>query len=223
MPIAADDNKNTINNAGGTPSGAPMKKILFGVIAVLILAGIAYYATSMKKNDSSPVMSTSEEEVDEGPRDRISLGETFEGPAVTVRTAEFLRPGFIAVYRLDDEGIIYLSGRSDLLDVGRHENIIIPLDQPLKDTESVGAVPHLDDGNSVFEFPGNDRAAAINGADIYDVSVVNAADEIGDMTFAMTLEAFLATGAPIDTTIQEDMMIEGESMGEVDMSDDMIE
>jgi hypothetical protein len=221
MPIADGDNKNTVQSTGSTPGGAPIKNILFGVIAVLILAGIAYYATNMKKEDSSPAMSTSEEEIDQGPRDRISLGETFEGPAITVATAEFLRPGFIAVYRLDEEGIIYLSGRSDLLDVGRHENIIIPLDQPLADGESVGAVPHLDDGNSEFEFPGNDRAAAINGADIYDVSVVNAADDVGDMTFAMALEAFLATGAPIDATIQENMTAEGDA--DTDTSSDMIE
>lgn len=214
-----------MNNTGGTQNGAPIKKILFGVIGVLILAGIAYYATSMKKDGAAPVVSENGEVVDEGPRDRITLGEVFEGPATTVAKAEFLRPGFIAVYRLDDEGVIYLSGRSDLLDVGRHENIVIPLDQPLEDGESVGVVPHLDDGNSEFEFPGNDRAAMLNGADIYDVGVVNAADDVGDMTFAMTLEAFLATGAPLDMMVetQENITSEEAPIDEVDMSNDMIE
>ncbi len=219
MPIAADEQKNVATSS--TPNGAPMKSILFGVIGVLILAGIAFYFTSMK-NDGSPLMpGGGSEVVDENQNDHIILGQTFEGPVATVAKAEFPRPGFVVIYRLDNDGVIYLSGRSDLLDVGTHQNIIIPLNQPLTDGESVGAVPHLDDGNSEFEFPGNDRPAAIDGADIYDISIVNAADDMGDMTFAMTLEAFLATGAPIDTSIQENMTAEEGT--EVDMSNDMIE
>lgn len=90
------------------------------------------------------------------PQNSVLLGEVPEGNIITVAEATLVKPGFVALYRINSNGDSALVGNSDLLSAGAHHMISIQLRNLAVKRQAMVAVLHEDDGDGKFEFPESD-------------------------------------------------------------------
>jgi hypothetical protein len=102
----------------------------------------------------------------------VTLGEVEEGNIITVSAATFLKPGYVALYRVNSNGDSALVGNSQLLSIGTHKNISVQLKNPAVKRQALVAVLHEDDGDGKFEFPGSDLYLRNGGLLINDIDVI---------------------------------------------------
>ncbi|WP_134670561.1 DUF7282 domain-containing protein [Halorussus marinus] len=111
--------------------------------------------------------------------------QTSNGSAVTVRSVAVPEGGFVVIH---DNGVVEgdvvdsILGTSEYLDAGTTENLTVPLDRPLNQSQEVVAVVYRDtNDNRTFDFVTSNRTAdgpytkvdsneAVNGIAVVDVT-----------------------------------------------------
>lgn len=142
-----------------------MKKIIFIILAIIILGAVGWYAWSLNKNtettsENKPANSTTGLLVG---KNAIYVGEQLPSVNVTVGLATLEKAGFIVIRESANDKPGAIVGKSAHITSGEHKNIIVPLSRISKDGEKMFAVIYLDDGNGVFEAGKDMPAKAENG------------------------------------------------------------
>ncbi|MEF8782825.1 MAG: type II secretion system F family protein [Haloarculaceae archaeon] len=82
-----------------------------------------------------------------------ATGATTSGDAITIESTSLSEGGYVAVYDGDANGT--LLGQSAYLPSGTHENVVIPLEEPIREDRSVVFVPHRETtGDESFDYTG---------------------------------------------------------------------
>jgi flagellar protein FlaJ len=82
-----------------------------------------------------------------------ATGATTSGDAITIESTSLSDGGYVAVYDGGANGT--LLGRSAYLQSGTHENVVIPVDEPIREDRSVVFVPHRETtGDESFDYTG---------------------------------------------------------------------
>lgn len=190
------------------PSQRTMRDILtFGVVFIVLLAGFYFF---LQENEQPVVHNqdsngeTSEAETatstkassSESTTAYVALQENESGDVINISSATLTEPGFIAVYRVDDNGDTTLIGNSEHLMVGSYSEMQIQLDSAVTSDETVAAVLHADsDDDRSFGYPesdgymGNNSVPTISDIDIIDVEPTNESE-----TRKAQVEAYLESG-----------------------------
>jgi hypothetical protein len=72
-------------------------------------------------------------------------------------------PGYLVIYSDGDGAPGQQLGVSEWLDAGKHEDVVVELEEPLEETAVVHAMVHLEDnGNDSFDFPDADQPATLD-------------------------------------------------------------
>lgn len=103
----------------------------------------------------------------------VVLLDTKSTTIITVASARLTKPGFIALYRTNNNEETEYIGHSDLLQPGSYTNVLIQASSPVARKQVVTAVLHEDDGDGVFEFPVSDSYLKNGTRLAYDEDVVD--------------------------------------------------
>lgn len=145
-----------------------MKKIIFIILAIIILGAVGWYVWSSSKNaenisENQPANTTTGLMVG---KNAIYVGEQLPSANITVGLATLEKAGFVVI-RESTNGIPgAIIGKSAHLTSGEHKNIIVPLSRISRDGEKMFAAIYLDDSNGVFEAGKDMPAKAENGEPI---------------------------------------------------------
>lgn len=170
------------------------KKVLIGVLAAVVLAGILFLVFSNRDDQSQNGLNNSPASQDlqnagtdtqavtpngtndttAGQQNSVVLGEVEGGNIITVSQATLTKPGYVVLYRVNSNGEGAVAANSELLSVGTHSNVQIQLDSPAVERQAIVAVLHEDDGDETFEYPESDMYL-VNA----DAQVVNDIDVVG--------------------------------------------
>lgn len=191
------------------------KKILIGVVVLVVLAGLLYVVFANKddatqngianddasQNTLTSGTDTQDETVDVSntttivaPQNTVSLGEVEPGMIVTVAQAKLTKPGYVVLYRINSNGEGSVAGNSDLLASGTHSNIAIQLESTAVDRQAIVAVLHEDDGDGEFEYPDadaylvNDNDQLVNDIDVVGVSRADRESQVLEAQVATYIE-----------------------------------
>ena len=189
-----------------------MKNILIiVVVAILILAGIYFFALRDDAPMDLDLTPDAGQEADEnngdgsadgtngvggrnGATNSVILAENETGNFATIASANFTDDGYVAVYKVNSQGETTLMGNTDLLEAGMHTNVSVQLNTVVAEGETIVAVMHQDDGDGEFEFPesdfylGNSTSAIVSDVDVVDTPFAEEASELQDQV-ETTLEA----------------------------------
>lgn len=82
--------------------------------------------------------------------------------SILVQSATLEKSGFIAAFKtmgnnMPDES--NFAGVSSILE-GTKQNIQVPLTEPAKEGDTYTVIVHVDDGDKIFEFPGDDQPSS---------------------------------------------------------------
>jgi len=137
-----------------------MKKniiILAGVV-ILIAVGGWYYTRSPQVVDT--VSESMEEPVVAEPvvTDGVLASNQAAGDIVAVESAVFTKPGYIVIHQDAEGSPGPVIGNSDLLS-GSNQNVSVTLSRASLVGENLYAMLHFDNGDGVYEFPGDDLPA----------------------------------------------------------------
>lgn len=101
--------------------------------------------------------------------------------SIIVSSAVLDKPGFIAAYKTMEKGIPdekNFQGVSALLN-GEQKDIKIPLKEKSNPGDIYSVIIHVDDGDSLFEFPGDDRPSAFSDGSVnYVKTIIQSTDPI---------------------------------------------
>lgn len=152
-----------------------MKKSFSILIGVIILTTVAVGAIVLSQRDSSILKPISEptSPTAEDKSTRTGLGVP---TAITARDQEVIKDGviikevifqnrgYIVVYLFEDGRPQQILGHSDLFEPGTHKSVTINVSN-LPIGESVLVVmAHMDNGDNIYEFPGDDAPVKVDGA-----------------------------------------------------------
>ncbi|MFC7044240.1 hypothetical protein ACFQH6_01425 [Halobacteriaceae archaeon GCM10025711] len=105
--------------------------------------------------------------------------QTSDGTNVTVSSVNLSEPGFVVMHDstlYEGDAVGSVVGHSEYLEAGSHENVTVPLDEPLAVSQLLVAMPHLDtNDNQTYDF------SATNGTE--DVPVTQDGAPITDEGF----------------------------------------
>lgn len=128
-----------------------MRTLTAVVLAVSVaLAGCTYESSGTTTSVPSPI----DANVSLGPADLVLLDQAIDGTSVAVRSVTLPGPGFVAIYRVADDGELgERLGVSDRLQRGITANVVVPLDETLAGPERLVAMVHIDvDRNGAFTY-----------------------------------------------------------------------
>ncbi len=145
-----------------------------GLIVIVIVLIIAFSGGDMnEQEDNMQVQSTpaqqqitvSEEEPLMSESVLVSDGQS--GDKVVVRSVEIAGPSYVVIHEDDGGKPGKVLGKSTLLSANAN-NITIMLDREIKAGETLYAMLHRDDGDGVYEFPGDDAPVKSGGKVVLD-------------------------------------------------------
>jgi len=125
-----------------------------------------------------------------------------EGSTVTVASASLSEGGFIAIHQGSASGDVI--GSSSYLEPGESTNVEIELDQPISSSQTLVAMPHLDDnGNEQYDFPNADAPYTnASGSPVVDSAEVTIATETTTEPTETTTEPSDMTTETTETTTE---------------------
>jgi hypothetical protein len=150
----------------------------FSPALVLLLTSIVFFLLFTKPQDSiiSPPDQNSEIYLP-----TLSLDPQEPSGSITVSSATLDKPGFIAAFKTMDKNIPdgdNFSGVTGLME-GKNENIEIPLREASKEGETYSVIIHVDDGDGIFEYPGDDLPSTFKDATLNYVRITIATPSSG--------------------------------------------
>ena len=89
----------------------------------------------------------------------LHVSEQNASDSIIVDAAQFDKPGFIAAFKTMEKGIpdeSNFKGVTGILE-GNQQNIKIPLTEKSSPDDIYSIIIHVDDGDKIFEFPGDDK------------------------------------------------------------------
>lgn len=195
------------------------KGIIIGIVLLLILGGVIYFATS---NEDDGIKGNSAQDTEtqdktnagtslEGSDNDSNIGSTNSinsvflypvetGKKVTVKSATFTKPGYIVVYSVNSNSETKVIGNSELILPGTINDLDISLDVIVALKQTVVAVLHEDDGDGKFEYPGSDLYLGNpNQPIVSDVDVVDVSAEDEDAVLQKQVEVFLENNSKVTT------------------------
>ncbi|MDA2936113.1 hypothetical protein MYX06_02765 [Patescibacteria group bacterium AH-259-L05] len=87
-----------------------------------------------------------------------------DGDTVVIRRVDFVDPGYIVIHVSVDGKPGAVIGSSRFYTVGSYSNVEVEVGQVLQDGENaLFAMMHTDDGDGLFEFPGEDAPTKVGG------------------------------------------------------------
>ncbi|MBI4114456.1 MAG: hypothetical protein HY445_01285 [Candidatus Niyogibacteria bacterium] len=155
------------------------KIILFALFVFLAGTGFYFiYGPKSEKNAQTPPPN------DNSPSSGLRIGteaiyvpDQKPGPNITVGFANIKKNGFVVIHESSGGAPGAIIGNSILLNAGENENITISLLRPSKNGDELIAMLHHDDGNALFNAPGDLPAKDSDGNILYMIfSVYNDAD-----------------------------------------------
>jgi len=112
----------------------------------------------------------------------VSLADqTSDGTAVVVENVDLSEGGFVTIHDASlfaGETLGSVRGTSEYLEAGHHENVTVMLDEPISETRSLVAMPHMDSNdNEMYDFVedegGADGPFVVDGGAVVDAGTVN--------------------------------------------------
>ncbi|MGM0592606.1 MAG: DUF7282 domain-containing protein [Halobacteriota archaeon] len=130
--------------------------VLCGGIAMVAGAAVASPTTVSVQDEANDSDSESANETDQ-PTASVAFSEqTTDGTQVTVDEVTLEEGGFVTIHDsslLVGNVIGSVIGVSAYLEAGTHEDVVVELDQPLEESETLIAMPHLDTNeNQTYDF-----------------------------------------------------------------------
>lgn len=92
----------------------------------------------------------------------VTLGEVMADATTVPVTAEIKQEGFVTVHRAIGEAPGPLIGRSPLLSIGSHPDLLVPTTEPISPPGEFFVLLFVDDGDGIYE-PGVDLPVMSNG------------------------------------------------------------
>ena len=136
--------------------------------------------------------------------------QTTTGETVNVDSVNMSRGGFVVIHDrglLQGDAVGSVVGSSQYLEPGVHEDVTVTLDEPLNETQTLIAMPHLDtNDNQVYDFSSSDGTEdipyVVDNRVVIDPALVTveAAEETTTTTTAETTTAETTTPAETTTT-----------------------
>ena len=130
-----------------------MMKVIWAIVIVLIIIG-AYSFLQRDSETSKPTTQAPSQETITADN-AVSIESQKPGTEVIVGTVILENPGYVAIHEDADGTPGSVIGNSDLL-AGRNDNVVVNLKRQSEANETLYAMLHTDDGDSTYEFPGDD-------------------------------------------------------------------
>ncbi|MDA2921900.1 hypothetical protein MYX07_01395 [Patescibacteria group bacterium AH-259-L07] len=157
-----------------------MKKELIVAVVVVAVVVVAVVVLLLLRGGGEVSAPTTEEPVSEEvavvpsiPEQPLVVVENQEieglmlpdGDAVVVGQADFVDPGYIVIHVSADGKPGAVIGNSRFYTSGSYSNVEVEVGQALQNGDNaLFAMLHTDDGDSLFEFPGDDAPTKVDGA-----------------------------------------------------------
>ncbi|MCX7997089.1 MAG: hypothetical protein N2691_05075 [Patescibacteria group bacterium] len=159
MKSKSKPKKNRLNIV--TPFSRTVTAILFLAIPLILFFIGINYGRDLERIDSTyELASKSEQAAMEAPapKNSILVDTQTPGKEVTVRSAIIDGGGYVVIYRADAQGMPgKVIGKSAFIESDAM-NVVIPLTEAVASGDRLVAGLNVDDGDTVFEFPGADAA-----------------------------------------------------------------
>lgn len=123
--------------------------IVVVIIALAALGGYVFFNTQYQVPTIDTAISVQDQEIFD---DRI-----------TVASLSLERPGYVVIHASEDERPGRVLGSSNLFEAGNYSNVEVEVSDLLVGENKLFAMVHIDDGDRVYEFPGDDTPARVNG------------------------------------------------------------
>ncbi|QLC50469.1 hypothetical protein HWN40_09590 [Methanolobus zinderi] len=101
-----------------------------------------------------------------------------DGNSIVVDTVFLPEGGYIAIHEVVRGAVGPVVGSSDYLEPGEHSLIEVEMEQTLDSDQELIAMPHMDDGNEVYEFPGPDVPYGVEGEPVTDTAMITVESEM---------------------------------------------
>lgn len=128
---------------------------LFSFFAIVIVVFLLF--TKPQNQDVIP-----NDQISEVFAPTLTVEPQLPSDSILVTSAVLDKPGFIAAFKTMDKNIpdeTNFSGVSGLLE-GDHATVQVPLTTPSREGDTYSVIIHVDDGDGIFEFPGDDMPSA---------------------------------------------------------------
>lgn len=150
-----------------------LKKIVLILVLSFICAAVISFvyglinkgATSDDKSNKPTAQSTNIQEntstevgEDSLPQDNIEIANFEIGQTLSAEYVYLTKPGYIVVYEYPDGKKGSIIGKSRLLKEGQRKKVLIQLTRSTTMNEVLFAALYIDDGDGIYEVPGDDRA-----------------------------------------------------------------
>ncbi|WP_433626353.1 DUF7282 domain-containing protein [Halomicrococcus sp. NG-SE-24] len=160
------------------------------VVLVVFASGAAVSlaaATSTNAATGTELLNTQEEETDQTEANITINEQRSDGEQIVIESVTMSEGGFVAIHDqslLEGDVIDSVRGNSVYLEPGTHENVTVTLAEPINESQSLIAMPHLDtNDNQVYDF-------VIGGGDV-DGPYTSAGEAVID-------QADVTVGAPTE-------------------------
>jgi hypothetical protein len=131
----------------------------------------------------------------------IVLAETETGNFARIDVVRLTEPGFVVIYKVNNNGETDIIGNSNFLMPGTYSGVDVQLDVVVAKEETIVAVLHGDDGDRSFESPEVDQYLDNPGvAIVSDVEVVDTPREDESAVLQSQVEAYLESNLEATTT-----------------------
>ncbi len=132
-----------------------MNKLLVVIVALLLISAGVYWAVQYSSNYGGSNGDISGLLVGDN---AIYVADQRPGPSVNISFVKLAKNGFVAIHASADGRPGAIVGSSDFLEAGETRNFAISLSRLVTEGEELFAMPHVDDGDLVFN-PANDPPA----------------------------------------------------------------
>lgn len=149
-----------------------MNRNIFIVILVVIVIAVGGYflLRGNETQESTPkelVTPAQDEPAAQSPPQVSSIEvqnqETAEDQ-VTIQKVSFKDPGYVVIHVAKDGKPGSVIGNSAFFASGTYQNVGVPVDSLQSGANALFAMVHIDDGDGIYEFPGDDVPLEVDGA-----------------------------------------------------------
>lgn len=130
------------------------KALIFIIVIIAVIVGLFMINSTLKTKmtDNTSGDTTTQQEY----TDAVSAPDQAGGVEVFIEDITLKNPGYVVIHREVDGTPGPIIGSSDLLPAGETKNLIVSLNESVKEGDVLFAMLHSDNGDGTFEFPGPD-------------------------------------------------------------------
>lgn len=130
-----------------------MVRIIWAVVIILIIIGAYFFSRGDGEISEPTTPAPSQETITAD--NAVNVESQKPGTEVIVGTVILENPGYVVIHEDANEAPGSVIGNSNLL-ATRNDDVVVELERQSKAGETLYAMLHTDDGDGIYEFPGDD-------------------------------------------------------------------